>query len=72
MNLKTAIYNQVLEPKYLKVYMYIEELKRGTSNSIKNIHKEDIVEALSDIILIKEKYGIPYVEDIELLEKYKK
>ena len=72
MNLQTAIYNKVLEPKYLKVYMYIEELKRGSNNGIRNIHKQDIVDVLSDIILIKEKYRIPYIEDIELLEKYKK
>jgi hypothetical protein len=72
MNIQTAIYNQVLEPKYLKVYMYIEELRRSNYVSIREAHKKDIVDILSDIILIKEKYRIPYLEDIELLQKYKK
>ena len=72
MNLQTAIYNQVLEPKYLKVYMYIQELERINHVGARYAHRKDIVEVLSDIILIKEKYRIPYVEDIELLEKYKK
>lgn len=72
MNFKTAIYNKVLEPKYLKVYMYIEELDRKTNKSITSVHRKDIINTLSDIILIKERYKIPFVEDIELLEKYKK
>lgn len=72
MNLQTAIYNQVLEPKYLKVYMYIEEMQKVNNNNIKTIHKKDIVDILSDIILIKEKYRIPFLEDIELLQKYNK
>ena len=72
MNLQTAIYNQVLEPKYLKVYMYIEEMQRVNNNNIKTVHKKDIVDILSDIILIKEKYRIPFLEDIELLQKYNK
>jgi hypothetical protein len=72
MNLKTAICNEVLSPKYLKVYMYLEELERTNNIDIKRGHKRDIVDILSDIILIKEKYQIPYIEDLELLEKYNK
>ncbi len=72
MNLKTAICNEVIQPKYLKVYMYLEELERTNNIDIRRGHKRDIVDILSDIILIKEKYQIPYIEDLELLEKYKK
>ena len=72
MNLKTAICNQVLELKYLKVYMYIEELERTNNINVRHGHKRDIVDILSDIILIKEKYQIPYIEDLELLQKYNK
>ena len=72
MNLKTAICNEVIQPKYLKVYMYIEELERTNNIDIRRGHKRDIVDILSDIILIKEKYQIPYIEDLELLQKYKK
>lgn len=72
MNLQTAIFNEVLQPKYLKVYMYIEELRKVNFTNIKDAHRKDIADILSDIILIKEKYRIPYLEDIELLQKYKK
>ena len=72
MNLKTAICNEVIQPKYLKVYMYLEELERTNNIDIRRGHKRDIVDILSDIILIKEKYQIPYIEDLELLQKYKK
>ena len=72
MNLKIAICNEVLSPKYLKVYMYIEELERTNNINVRREHKRDIVDILSDIILIKEKYQIPYIEDLELLQKYKK
>lgn len=72
MNLQTAIYNQVLQPKYLKVYLYIEELTKTKLLNIRECHKEDIANILSDIIIIKEKYKIPYTEDLELLQKYKK
>jgi len=72
MNLKTAICNQVLELKYLKVYMYIEELERTNNINVRREHKRDIVDILSDIILIKEKYQIPFLEDLELLQKYNK
>jgi hypothetical protein len=72
MNLKTAICNEVIQPKYLKVYMYLEELERTNNIDIRRGHKRDIVDILSDIILIKEKYQIPFLEDLELLQKYKK
>jgi hypothetical protein len=72
MNLKTAICNEVIQPKYLKVYMYIEELERTNNIDIRRGHKRDIVDILSDIILIKEKYQIPFLEDLELLQKYNK
>ena len=72
MNLKTAICNQVLEPKYLKVYMYIEELGKTNNINVRRAHKEDILDILADIILIKEKYKIPFLEDLELLQKYNK
>jgi hypothetical protein len=72
MNLQTAIYNQVLEPKYLKVYMYIQEIERINHVGARYAHRKDIVEVLSDIILIKEKYQIPFLEDLELLQKYNK
>ena len=72
MNLQTAIYNQVLEPKYVKIYTHMEEIKISTRINIQNAHRKDIADILCEIILIKEKYKIPYTEDIVLLEKYKK
>lgn len=72
MNLKTAICKEVLAPKYLKVYIYLEELERTNNINVRREHKRDIVDILSDIILIKEKYQIPFLEDLELLQKYKK
>tara|TARA_R110000868_G_scaffold169388_1_gene404383 strand:+ start:562 stop:780 length:219 start_codon:yes stop_codon:yes gene_type:complete len=72
MNLQTAIYNQVLEPKYLKVYMYLEEIERTNNIDVRRAHKKDIVNVISDIILIKEKHRIPFLEDLELLQKYNK
>ena len=72
MNLKTAICNEVLSPKYLKVYMYIEELERTNNINVRRENNKDIVDILSDIILIKEKYQIPFLEDLELLQKYNK
>lgn len=71
MNLQKAIYNKILEDKYLKVYLHIEELKKSLNSPIRSEHKKDIINILSDIIVIKEKYKINYTEDIELLEKYK-
>jgi hypothetical protein len=52
--------------------MYLEELERTNNIDIRRGHKRDIVDILSDIILIKEKYQIPFLEDLELLQKYKK
>lgn len=72
MNLKTTIYNRILEPKYLKVYQYIEELPRTSRMSLMKANKQDIINVLADIVSIKEKYGIPYSEDLLLIEKYKK
>jgi hypothetical protein len=72
MNLKTAICNEVLVTKYLKVYIYLEELEKTNNINIRRGHKKDIVDILSDIILIKEKYQIPFLEDLELLQKYNK
>ena len=72
MNLQTAICNKVLEPKYLRVYMYIEELEKTNNINVRNAHKRDIVDIVSDIILVKEKYKIPFLEDLELLQKYNK
>lgn len=74
MNFKTAIYCQILEPMYMRVYKYSEELDkiRRISLKTKHVYKQDIIEILADIIAIKEKYGIDYNEDLELLEKYKK
>jgi hypothetical protein len=72
MNIKTAIYNRILEPKYIKVYQYIEELSKSSRMLIIKANKEDIVFLLADIISIKEKYNIPYSEDLILIEKYKK
>ena len=71
MNLQTAIYSKVLEPKYLKIYLFMEELHKTKVLHIRESYKKDIADVLSDIILIKEKYKIPYTEDLELLEKYK-
>jgi hypothetical protein len=52
--------------------MYIEELERTNNINVRREHNKDIVDILSDIILIKEKYQIPFLEDLELLQKYKK
>ena len=70
MNLKIAIYDHVLKPKYIKVYQYMEEMSSRNRLSINNSHKKDIVNLLADIIAIKEKYGMNYMEDLELIEKY--
>ena len=72
MNLQTAIYNQVLEPMYLKVYLYIEEFEKPNNINVRNAHNDDIIDVLSDIILIKEKYQISFLDDLELLQKYNK
>jgi len=70
MDLKVAIYRHVLEPKYIKIYQYIEEMSRTSRISTTRSHRKDIVDLLADIIAIKEKYGIDYSEDLELLQKY--
>jgi len=74
MNFKVAIYHQILEPKYMRVYNYLEEMNRrkfiGTNT--RKAHLQDVIEVLADIIAIKEKYGIDYSEDLVLIEKYKK
>ena len=70
MDLKVAIYRHVLEPKYIKIYQYIEEMSRVSRISITRSHRKDIVDLLADIVAIKEKYGIDYSEDLELLQKY--
>jgi hypothetical protein len=72
MNLQTAIFNEILQPKYIKIYSYMEEIKESTRISIKNAHRKDIADILCEIILIKEKYRIPYKEDLEILQKYKR
>jgi hypothetical protein len=52
--------------------MYMEELGKTNNISVRRAHKEDILDILADIILIKEKYKIPFLEDLELLQKYNK
>lgn len=72
MDLKVAVYRHALEPKYIKIYQYIEEMSRVSRLSITRSHRKDVVSLLADIIAIKEKYGIDYSEDLELLQKYNK
>lgn len=72
MNLQTAIYNKILEPKYHRVYGLLEELSRTKVERFKREYKQDATRLLSEIIIIKEKYNIPFEEDIVLFEKYKK
>jgi chromosomal replication initiation ATPase DnaA len=71
MNLNTAIYNGILEPKYLKLYHLIEALGNTKVERFKQDYKKDIVQIISDIIVIKDKYKISYNEDLILIEKYK-
>lgn len=71
MYLKDSIIKNVIDPLYVRVYKHIEELERITKFSIKLEHKKDIVNTLSEIIVIKEKYQIPYSEDLILISKYK-
>lgn len=71
MYLKDSIIRNVIDPLYVRVYKHIEELERITKSSIKLEHKKDIVHTLSEIIVIKEKYQIPYSEDLILISKYK-
>jgi chromosomal replication initiation ATPase DnaA len=71
MNLNLAIYNGILEPKYLKLYHLIEALSNTKVERFKQDYRKDIVQIISDIIVIKERYRIPYTEDLTLIEKYK-
>jgi hypothetical protein len=71
MNLNTAIYNKILEPKYLKLYHLIEAFESTKIMRFKQDYRKDIVQIISDVIVIKEKYRIPYNEDLILIEKYK-
>jgi len=71
MNLNLAIYNHILAPKYLKIYHLIESLGNTKIERFKQDYKKDIVQIISDIIVIKERYRIPYSEDLTLIEKYK-
>jgi hypothetical protein len=71
MNLNTAIYNGILEPKYLKLYHLIEAFNGTKIIRFKEDYRKDIVQIISDIIIIKDKYRIPYNEDLILIEKYK-
>lgn len=71
MNLNLAIYNRILEPKYLKLYNIIESFDSTKIIRFRQDYKKDIIQIISDIIVIKEKYRIPYTEDLTLLEKYK-
>lgn len=71
MNLNLAIYNQILEPKYLKLYHLIESLGNTKIERFKQEYRKDIVKIISDIIVIKDKYRISYSEDLTLIEKYK-
>jgi len=71
MNLQKAIYNKILEPKYLRIYNLIEELSNTRIERFKKEYKEDIVTSISDIVVIKERYRIPFNDDLVLLEKYK-
>lgn len=71
MNLNTAIYNIILEPKYLKIYNLIEAFDSTKIIRFREDYKKDIVQIISDVIIIKDKYRIPYTEDLTLIEKYK-
>jgi hypothetical protein len=71
MTFKQAIYDSVLRPMYVRVYGHIEEMENVSRQSLKLEHKKDIINTLSDIIVIKEKYGINYADDLTLLSKYK-
>ena len=71
MNLNTVIHDHILSPKYLKIYHLIESLGNTKIERFKQEYKKDIVKIISDIIVIKDKYKIPYSEDLTLIEKYK-
>ncbi len=52
MDLKVAIYRHVLEPKYIKIYQYMEEMSRVSRISITRSHRKNIVDLLADIVAI--------------------
>lgn len=70
MNLQESVYQYILHPKYIKVYLHIEELSKVSKPAISLAHKKDIVNLLADIIAIKDKYSIEHKEDFKLLTKY--
>lgn len=71
MYLKDAIIRNVIDPLYIRVYKHMEEMNNVSRLSLKLEHKKDIVNTLTEIVVIKEKYGIPYSEDLVLISKYK-
>lgn len=71
MYLKDAIIRNVIDPLYIRVYKHMEEMNNISRLSLKLEHKKDIVNTLTEIVVIKEKYGIPYSEDLVLISKYK-
>lgn len=71
MYLKDAIIRNVIDPLYIRVYNHMEEMNNISRLSLKLEHKKDIVNTLTEIVVIKEKYGIPYSEDLVLISKYK-
>lgn len=71
MYLKDAIVRNVIDPLYIRVYKHMEEMNNVSRLSLKLEHKKDIVNTLTEIVVIKEKYGIPYSEDLVLISKYK-
>jgi hypothetical protein len=70
MNLQTSIYQHVIHPKYIRVYLLIEELSKVSRPATNLAHRKDIVNLLADIIAIKDKYSIEHKEDFKLLTKY--
>lgn len=71
MYLKEAIIRNVLDPLYIRLYRHMEEMNNVSKFSLKKEHKKDIIHTLTEIVVIKEKYGIPYSEDLVLISKYK-
>lgn len=69
MDFKFTIYQYVLYSMYVELYNHLEKL--NISKFRKKHHRNKIIEILTEIILIKEKYQIDYKEDLLMLEKYK-
>jgi hypothetical protein len=59
------------EEDHLKLYHLIESLGNTKIERFKQEYRKDIVQIISDIIVIKDKYKISYNEDLILIEKYK-